>query len=252
MKNTSEILRLFHGVAPLYDKMNDILSFGLHRWWKEHFISTLPWETFPPVMAYIDMACGSGDIGGVVLQTAEARNISVQAFFCDAVSSMLEMGKKKWEETNAPSSCHDAVLFQGTTHMPTSSLTWVQCLGESTPFPENFFHLYTISFGLRNMHHEKSLQDAYRILKPGGTFACLEFSSPQDYRSIPLGYITKIVPWLGDIVAKNIDAYQYLSDSILDFPKADDILHIMKDMGFRHTSVDFLCENLVTIYRSTK
>ncbi len=245
-----ETLRLFRGVAPLYDVMNDVLSLGLHRWWKERFIATLPWDTFPKSLTYIDMACGSGDIGSVVMRTAEARDMAVHAFFCDAVEAMLEMGKKRWEEASTPPPCHHEQLFRGTSHGAASSLTWIQCLGECTPFPENFFHLYTVSFGIRNMDHEKALQEAYRILKPGGTFACLEFSSPNG--SFPVEYIQKIVPWMGERVAKNIDAYNYLSESILAFSHGRDILHTMEKIGFRHISHRFLCENLVTFSRGMK
>lgn len=235
------IQEIFTSTAPHYDIMNDLLSLGLHHLWKAHFVSNLPWTLLPKSFTYMDMACGSGDVGFQVLLVGEAQHHTVQTFLCDANLNMLDLSRKKW----------NALYTTKNQSLP----AWVCTTAESTPFPSAFFHLYTVAFGLRNMHNRLHvLQEAWRILKPGGICACLEFSQPTHSGWAVLGkiYIHHIVPWLGEKVANNRKAYTYLANSIDQFPSASVLSQEFEAAGFQDIRQTSLFGGFVAMHTGIK
>ncbi len=205
---------VFHSVAGNYDKMNDILSLGLHRVWKNSMVAWLS----PPSIAnwkVLDVAGGTGDIAFRILNAScQKAHVTV----LDINGSMLSVGKKRAQKNGLA-----------------SRIDFVEANAEHLPFEDQSFDAYTIAFGIRNVPHiDKALKEAFRVLKPGGRFLCLEFSNVE----MPLLdkiydlWSFHVVPKLGKIIANDGDAYRYLVESIRKFPKQDDFAHMINDAGF--------------------
>lgn len=223
---------LFSSVADRYDLMNDVMSLGLHRVWKEDFVEGLPCAHLPDTIDFLDMSCGTGDIALRFLRKADAMHKKTQALLCDPNTAMLEKCKEK---TDA----------QG------MDVTFVETAAEKTPFSENSIDLYTISFGLRNVHNRaEALQEALRLLRPGGFFYCLEFSMPPNpllqmaYRP----YLGIGLPLLGALVARNASAYRYLGESIKAFPSPIMLETEMANAGFVDIGHRTLSEGIVAVH----
>jgi demethylmenaquinone methyltransferase/2-methoxy-6-polyprenyl-1,4-benzoquinol methylase len=203
---------VFAKVARRYDLMNDLMSGGLHRLWKAELINALaPPKSVTP-FALLDVAGGTGDVACGFLDAAGGGGSAV---ICDISPEMLGAGR-------ARAKGRDRLLF-------------VQGNAEALPFEDACFDAYTIAFGIRNVTHiDKALAEAFRVLKPGGRFLCLEFSSVE----MPLldtlydAYSFNAIPRLGGLVAGDAEAYRYLVESIRRFPDQESFMRLIQDAGF--------------------
>ncbi|MEX0921530.1 MAG: bifunctional demethylmenaquinone methyltransferase/2-methoxy-6-polyprenyl-1,4-benzoquinol methylase UbiE [Rhodovibrionaceae bacterium] len=206
---------VFSSVAGRYDLMNDLMSGGVHRLWKAEMVAWLRPEAG---MALLDVAGGTGDIAFRVLDKAKkAGEKGATATVCDITESMLRVGR-------------DRAIDQGRL----TGLAWVCGDAEKLPFPDRSFDAYTIAFGLRNVTHtEAALAEARRVLKPGGRFLCLEFSRvvlPLLSELYDL-YSFRVLPALGQAVARDRESYQYLVESIRRFPPQDELISLIEAAG---------------------
>ncbi|CAG8632184.1 3245_t:CDS:2 [Funneliformis caledonium] len=212
--------QVFENVATKYDVMNDAMSLGVHRLWKDHFIRTM---APGPGTKLLDVAGGTGDIAmGFLNYCKEIHgDASAQVTLLDINPKMLEVGKKR---------------FAKSSYNHTSQATFEIGNAENlSSIPSNSFDVYTIAFGIRNCTHiDRVLHEAYRTLKPGGRFMCLEFGKVQNplISSIYNFYSFQIIPVIGQIIAADRDSYQYLVESIRRFPSQEQFAEMIKDAGF--------------------
>ncbi len=222
------VQNVFDQVYDQYDLMNDLMSLGIHRLWKKNLIHMMnPLST----QKLIDVACGTGDIAKLYLDNV---NKSAQITCVDPNNGMIKKGKQK---LNA---------FK--------NLNWVIAPAEKLPIADNLFDFYTISFGLRNTKSlDKALKEAYRVLKPGGRYLCLEFSKVQNSN---LDFIyknySKLIPKIGKIVAGEKKAYEYLINSIEKFINQDQLIFLMKKNGFEKCTYRNLSGGIVSIHSGWK
>ena len=209
---------VFHRVAKRYDVMNDLMSGGLHRVWKDSMIAWLaPSKTAN--WKVLDVAGGTGD---VAFRIVEASNRNAHATVLDINGSMLAVG-------------HDRAEKKGLA----DNTEFVEANAEELPFEDARFDAYTIAFGIRNVPHiDRALAEAFRVLKPGGRFLCLEFSE------VELPVLDKIydawsfnaIPKIGKAVTGDEDSYQYLVESIRKFPRQPDFAEMIRKAGFERVS----------------
>jgi demethylmenaquinone methyltransferase/2-methoxy-6-polyprenyl-1,4-benzoquinol methylase len=208
--------RMVHGVftnvASKYDVMNDLMSVGIHRVWKD---AMMDWLAPRPGQKLLDVAGGTGDVAFRFLKRAGA---GASATVLDMTESMLVEGQKRAEAESL-----------------SDALTWVVGDAMALPFPDNTFDTYTISFGIRNVTRiPDALREAYRVLRPGGRLMVLEFSQipvPMLQKAYDL-YSFNVIPVMGKIVANDRDSYQYLVESIRKFPDQDAFAAMIRDAGF--------------------
>lgn len=232
---TDKVSSLFQNVAPHYDLMNDIMSLGLHRFWKKYFLSQL---ALSPQQKILDIAGGTGDIAESIFMQCQQEYLNSSVVLTDINPTMLKKGAQRWV---------DKGYITGPQR--------IEANAETLPFPNNHFDICTIAFGLRNItHKEKALEEIYRVLKPGGQFLCLEFSHPPSPSVAALYdlYSFTCIPLLGKVFAKNKKAYQYLVESIRMFPKADILKDIIQDIGFKRVSYETLTFGIVCIHKGWK
>ncbi len=205
--------QVFQRVANRYDLMNDLMSGGVHRLWKNDLINWLaPSRTAP--QALLDVAGGTGDIARRFLDVAGQ---GATATICDISAEMLEAGRAKL-------GAHYG-----------ERLSFLQGNAESLPFPDKSFDAYTIAFGIRNVTNiEAALAEAFRVLKRGGRFLCLEFSQVQTPMLDTLydSYSFHVIPRLGEWVASDGEAYRYLIESIRRFPDQERFAEMIRQEGF--------------------
>ncbi|CAI5709205.1 hypothetical protein KXD40_004795 [Peronospora effusa] len=219
------VASVFHNVAERYDVMNDFMSGGMHRVWKDSFV-----ETLHPVgpLKCLDVAGGTGDIAFRIAEQLSKTNRGTkesQITVCDINSSMLEVGKER-----------AAKVWQ---HVDPSLFRWIEGNAEHLDFKDNSFDVYTIVFGIRNVTHvDRAIQEAYRVLKPGGRFMCMEFSQVPNplIRQFYDAYSFNVIPFLGDKVANDRASYQYLVESIRRFPPQEKFKAMIEDAGFKHVT----------------
>ncbi|MBV9828930.1 MAG: class I SAM-dependent methyltransferase, partial [Alphaproteobacteria bacterium] len=200
-------------VADRYDLMNDLMSGGIHRLWKSEMVT---WLNPRPGQRLIDVAGGTGDIARRALPRLIEKEPGI-AIICDANQQMLETGRAR--------ALDDGIL---------TGIEWLCGDAEALPFADRSFDLYTIGFGLRNVTHiEKALSEAWRVLKPGGRFLCLEFTPSVGPLLQPLYdlYSFQFLPLLGRVVTGNRDAYTYLVESIRRFPPQSRLSEVMAAAG---------------------
>ena len=202
---------LFNRISSSYDLMNDLMSGGMHRLWKDLFVKRVA----PlPSDVILDLAAGTGDISLRLLKTSHQR---IHLFMSDLSLKMLENGEKR---------ILDAGFIK--------NINFVVIGAETLPFPDGFFDKITISFGLRNVSNRKeALSEIFRVLKPNGQFFCLEFSHPifESLKKIYNCYSFEVIPRLGELVAQDKKAYQYLVESIQRFPNQEALLKEFQEAG---------------------
>jgi demethylmenaquinone methyltransferase/2-methoxy-6-polyprenyl-1,4-benzoquinol methylase len=202
---------VFRSVASRYDVMNDAMSFGIHRLWKD---AMMDWLAPRPGQRLLDVAGGTGDIAFRFLKRAGSGHATV----LDLTEPMLGEGRKRAEA--------DAL---------SESLDWVVGDAMALPFAADSFDTYTISFGIRNVTRpQDALAEAYRVLRPGGRLMVLEFSQiPNDLMQWAYDlYSFHIIPRMGQVIAGDRDSYQYLVESIRKFPDQDRFLSMLRGAGF--------------------
>lgn len=211
-RKTELVKGVFSSVAGRYDLMNDLMSLGIHRLWKS---ALLDWLQPKPGLTYLDVAGGTGDIAFGIQARAPGASILV----CDLTLDMIEEGRNR-------------ALDRG---MTGDAIGWVNGNAEDLPVASHSFDAYTIAFGLRNVADmQKALKEAYRALRPGGRFLCLEFSHVafEPLRKLYDVYSFQVLPQLGHFVAKDKDSYLYLAESIRRFPPQRELCSHMRDAGF--------------------
>jgi demethylmenaquinone methyltransferase/2-methoxy-6-polyprenyl-1,4-benzoquinol methylase len=224
--------QVFTSVARNYDLMNDLMSFGIHRLWKRHFVAVSGVRRGDRVL---DLAGGTGDIAALLKPVVGEQGEVVVG---DINAAMLGVGRDRLT---------DRGLVAG--------LRWAQMNAETLPFPDNSFDAVTIAFGLRNVtDKDKALADMHRILKPGGRALVLEFSKVQSPVLSKLYDVHsfKILPRLGKLFAGDADSYQYLAESIRKHPDQETLKGMMLKAGFGHVEVRNLTRGIVAIHRAYK
>ncbi len=210
---------VFSSVAERYDVMNDLMSGGLHRLWKADFLAWLAPPRIGRAFRLLDVAGGTGDIA---LRYAGMTGDLATAVICDISPEMLAVGQKR---VDAAGLSQRISLIEGN--------------AETLAFPDKSFDAYTIAFGIRNVTHiDAALKEAYRVLKPGGRFMCLEFSQVQvpvldrlyDLHSF------EVIPRLGEAVAGDGDSYRYLVESIRQFPNQETFACMIRAAGFERVT----------------
>ena len=223
---------VFSSVAGKYDVMNDLMSFGIHRWWKRHFVATSGIRRGDRVL---DLAGGTGDIAALLLPRVGDKGEIVVA---DINAAMLHAGRDR---------LLDRGLLQG--------LRWAQVNAEALPFPDQSFDAVTIAFGLRNVtDKDKALAEMQRVLKPGGRVVILEFSRLNQEWLKPLYdfHSFQVLPRIGRLVAHDEDSYRYLAESIRKHPDQAALKAMMEAAGFRNVQVRNLSAGIVAIHRGYK
>lgn len=221
---------VFDSVASRYDVMNDLMSGGLHRLWKNDMVT---WLAPQNGMKILDVAGGTGDIAFRMRARADC-HVTVT----DINQQMLDEGYNRSLNRNM-----------------LSGLEWVCADAESLPFSDNSYDAYTIAFGIRNVTHiDKALTEAYRVLKPGGRFLCMEFSRvPNDMlRKIYDAYSFAVIPTVGSLVTGNKEAYSYLVESIRKFPDQEAFATMIKAAGFGNVQYRNLTQGVVAIHSARK
>jgi demethylmenaquinone methyltransferase/2-methoxy-6-polyprenyl-1,4-benzoquinol methylase len=222
---------VFHSVAQRYDLMNDLMSAGLHRVWKDIMISALNPPKSDAPFALVDVAGGTGDIA---FRAAKAAGAGFRAAVCDINADMLEVGR-----TRAAARHLDA------------QVSFVEGNAEALAFPDRGFDAYTIAFGIRNVPRiDAALAEAYRVLKPGSRFLCLEFSTvdvPGLDRIYDL-FSFKVIPPLGRAVTGDASSYQYLVESIRKFPKPNAFAEMIREAGFSRVKWQSLSGGIVALH----
>ena len=223
---------VFSSVARKYDVMNDAMSGGMHRLWKDRFVRRVKPQAGE---AILDLAGGTGDIAFRLARSGA--NITVT----DINQDMLDMGIER-------------AMERGFAQLP-GSLVWSCQNAEALPYPAATFDACTIAFGIRNVTHiDKALAEAHRVLKYGGRFFCLEFSTTEwpGFKEAYDAYSHRIVPRIGKAVAGDEDSYRYLIESIRRFPAMPEFEAMIRDAGFSRTRVEPIMGGLVAIHSGWK
>ena len=219
---------VFDRVYDRYDLMNDFMSMGIHRIWKKNLINMMS----PSIKSnLIDVACGTGDIGKLFLDNTR-KNLSITCV--DPNKSMISKGKEKLNNYK--------------------NIDWKVATAEKLPVQDNTFDFYTISFGLRNTKDiNKTLAEAYRVLKPGGRFLCLEFSKIQNSN---LDFIyknySKLIPLIANFVVGEKEPYEYLIKSIENFVNQEELISLMEENNFKKCLYRNLSGGIVSIHSGWK
>jgi len=221
---------VFRSVAQRYDLMNDLMSFGLHRAWKDALVTAVnPPKNRP--FALIDIAGGTGDVASRVIAAGGKGTCAV---VCDINPDMLAVGRER-----------AALRGLG------EALAFTEANAEALPFPDRSFDAATIAFGIRNVPRiEAALKEAYRVLKIGGRFLCLEFSAvnvPGLDRLYDL-YSFNVIPALGRAVVGDAESYRYLVESIRRFPKPQEFAGMMRAAGFARVSYQLMTGGIVALH----
>jgi len=228
-KNSERVVtKVFEDVFEKYDLMNDIMSLGIHRLWKKKFID---WLNPQKNTKLIDVASGTGDIAKLYLD-----KINYRGHVCcvDENEGMLNLSKKKFKQTN--------------------NIKWFCNNAEKLPFKNNSFDYYTISFGMRNVENiNNTLGEAYRILKPGGRFLCLEFSKVKnEFLNKFYKLYSKSLPKIGGFVVGKEEPYEYLIDSIEKFHSQEKFFKQIEKLNFTNISYKNLSGGIVAIHSAWK
>ena len=222
------VQNVFDNVFDKYDLMNDLMSLGIHRIWKKDFLRLMNPSKGKTL---IDVACGTGDIGKLFL---DSTNNDSKIFCVDPNKGMIGKGKVKLNNYK--------------------NINWVIAPAEKLPIKDNSCDYYTISFGLRNTKNlNKTISEAYRVLRPGGRFLCLEFSKIQNSN---LDFIyknySKLIPIIGQVVVGEKEPYEYLVKSIEQFINQEELIELMKNNNFQKCSYRNFSGGIVSIHSGWK
>ncbi|XP_072520919.1 2-methoxy-6-polyprenyl-1,4-benzoquinol methylase, mitochondrial [Salminus brasiliensis] len=264
-EKAERVYKVFESVAQKYDVMNDAMSLGIHRLWKDALLHLMNPQ---PGLRLLDTAGGTGDISFRFLEysrsvrqrqlrqraranqtpswqeistsygTEKAEPVESWAVVCDINKEMLKVGKERAE---------NAGIIKG--------LSWVVGDAEELPFDDDQFDVYAIAFGIRNVTHiEQALQEALRVLKPGGRFLCLEFSKVSNPVLSRLydAYSFQMIPVLGEVIAGDWKSYQYLVESIRRFPDQETFKEMIEEAGFFRVQYTNLTGGVVAIHSGFK
>lgn len=222
---------VFTNVASKYDIMNDVMSVGIHRVWKD---AMMDWLAPRAGQRLLDVAGGTGDISFKFLGRAGSGHATV----LDITESMLVEGRQRAEANDMA-----------------TQLDWAVGDAMALPFKDNTFDVYTISFGIRNVTRpQEALNEAYRVLKPGGRLMVLEFSqlpNPMMQKAYDL-YSFNVIPRMGKLIANDADSYQYLVESIRQFPDQETFLSMVKTAGFENASYRNLSLGIAALHSGWK
>ncbi|WP_174273275.1 bifunctional demethylmenaquinone methyltransferase/2-methoxy-6-polyprenyl-1,4-benzoquinol methylase UbiE [Sphingomonas bacterium] len=227
-EKTEKVGEVFARVARRYDIMNDAMSAGMHRLWKDQFFARVKPRAGERIL---DMAGGTGDIAFRLHRRGAAVTVS------DINSAMLEVGRKRAETRGI------------------KGLEWSEQNAETLRFEDARFDAYTIAFGVRNVTHiDEALAEAHRVLKRGGRFFCLEFSTTTwpGFREIYDAYSHEVVPRLGKAIARDEDSYRYLVESIRRFPDMERFKAMIAEAGFVQVKAEPILGGLVAIHSGWK
>ena len=226
-----KVQSVFNSVAGKYDIMNDVMSMGIHRIWKE---AMMDWLAPRPGQKLLDVAGGTGDISFKFLNRAGSGHATV----LDITENMLIAGRKRAEA--------DKML---------NSIDWVVGDAMALPFADNSFDVYTISFGIRNVTRpQEALNEAFRVLRPGGRLMVLEFNQ------IPIPLVQKVydiysfnvIPWMGKLITNDRESYQYLVESIRKFPDQETFLSMVQEAGFENAKYRNLSLGIAALHSGWK
>ena len=226
--NEKLVSRVFSDVFDKYDLMNDLMSLGIHRLWKKNFIH---WLNPQKNTTLIDVASGTGDIAKLYLKKINYKGC---VFCVDGNRGMLNLNKKKFKKN--------------------SNIKWFCNSAEKLPFNNNHFDYYTISFGIRNVSDlDITLKEAYRVLKPGGRFLCLEFSKVKNeiLNKLYKAY-SKSIPQIGKFIVGKSEPYEYLINSIEKFHSQKEFIEQIKKQNFENVSYRNLSGGIVAIHSAWK
>src|SRR3954451_2922163 len=227
-EKTRRVGEVFSSVARRYDLMNDLMSGGMHRLWKDRFV---PGGHPRAGEEILDMAGGTGDVAFRMARRGAHVTVS------DINPDMLEVGKQRAQRRGI------------------EDLTWRVENAERLSFADATFDAYTIVFGIRNVTDiPAALREAYRVLKRGGRFYCMEFSSSEwpGFSNLYEAYASNVIPKVGKVVTDDEDSYRYLIESIRRFPKPDAFKAMIAEAGFVRASAETMLGGLVTIYSGWK
>lgn len=227
-EKTRRVGAVFSNVAAKYDVMNDAMSAGMHRLWKDRFVRRVKPQRGE---AILDMAGGTGDIAFRL--AASGAEVTV----ADINQEMLDVGIER-------------AIDRGV-----DTLVWSRQNAELLAYPDRTFDAYTIAFGIRNVTHiDKALAEAFRVLKHGGRFFCLEFSTTEwpGFKDVYDVYSHKLVPLIGKAIAHDAESYRYLIESIRRFPSMTEFERMIRAAGFARTKVEPILGGLVAIHSGWK
>ena len=230
-EKAGKVQGVFTNVASKYDIMNDVMSAGIHRVWKD---AMMDWLAPRPGQKLLDVAGGTGDISFRFLKRAGNAHATV----LDLTESMLIEGRKRAEAEDRA-----------------DSLDWLVGDAMALPFADNSFDVYTISFGIRNVTRpQEALNEAYRVLRPGGRLMVLEFSHipNQGMQWVYDRYSFNLIPAMGQLIANDRDSYQYLVESIRKFPDQETFLDMVRTAGFENASYRNLSLGIAALHSGWK
>ncbi|KAL1116933.1 hypothetical protein AAG570_005402 [Ranatra chinensis] len=244
-EKTSRVYSVFERVAGSYDVMNDAMSLGLHRVWKDVLMERL---APPHGTRLLDVAGGTGDIAYRFLKylknleppgSEKPSHVTVS----DINRAMLDAGRERWSTSHGE-----------WTH-PDDTVDWLEANAEQLPVDDESYSAYTIAFGIRNVTDKtKALREAYRVLRPGGRFMCLEFSRV-DNRALSWAYDQysfQVIPALGHVIAGDWHSYRYLVESIRKFPDQETFAGMIRGVGFKGVTYENLTFGVVAIHSGFK
>lgn len=227
-----KVADVFHSVANKYDLMNDLMSLGVHRLWKQYAIRL---SGVKPGQRVLDIAGGTGDLAAKFSKMVGDKG---EVILADINASMLQVGRARLLD-----------------HGIAGNVKFVQANAERLPFPDNYFNVISIAFGLRNVTHiDRALQSMYRTLKPGGQLLVLEFSKAVAPGLSPIydAYSFAILPLMGKLVANDAKSYQYLAESIRMHPDQQTLKGMMEEAGFDRCEYHNLTGGIVALHRGYK
>jgi demethylmenaquinone methyltransferase/2-methoxy-6-polyprenyl-1,4-benzoquinol methylase len=223
------VREVFSSVAKRYDLMNDLMSGGVHRIWKDAMVE---WLNPQPGWRVVDVAGGTGDIAFRIAEAVRSKG-EAAITVCDINQDMLNEGVRRAEEKGE------------------GAVEWICGSAEALPFPDAHFDAYTIAFGIRNVTHiDKALEEARRVLKPGGRFLCLEFSRVDApiLDDIYERFSFSVLPKLGEWVAQDAESYRYLAESIRKFPPQAKFAKMIERAGLSRVKVRNLSGGIAAMH----